>query len=253
MKPLHQRLLTLFSALFIVTSIVSAQTPADDKKQEKINSFSKEKLKEKWGQFKNDKPFTNLLAEVEKKGFKKLEVDNTSWGYEGEVTDKNGKNRKVLFCIYDFVKTVDGKKQNVAVVWREVDKKAYKAYVVLPPGETNMEKALDGASEWYADEKGEIQKANSWGTCFLKCVKTGGTAPGLDADIVNGKLKVGGKTYTISCPGFCMFSAACAATALGVGIALAETGVGLAMAIIAAGACGLPCSSCFGMCAIGCL
>ena len=253
MKSLQQRLLTLFSALFIVASVASAQTPAEEKKQEKLNTFSKDKLKEKWGQFKNDKAFNQLLDEVDKKGFKRLEVDNTSWGYEGEVTDKAGKNRKVLFCIYDFVKTGEGNtKQNCSVVWREVDKKAYKAYVVLPPGETNIEKALNGANEWYADEKG-IHKANSWGTCFMKCVQTGGLAPGIDADIVNGKLKLGGKTYTISCPGFCMFSAACAATALGVGIALAETGVGLAMAIIAAGACGLPCSSCFGMCAIGCL
>ena len=67
MKSLQQRLLTLFSALFIVASVASAQTPGEEKKQEKLNTFSKDKLKEKWGQFKNDKAFNQLLDEVDKK------------------------------------------------------------------------------------------------------------------------------------------------------------------------------------------
>jgi hypothetical protein len=258
--------------------------PVQAKKEEKLNTLSKEKLKEKLGQFKNDKAFAALMGDVQKKGFKKVEREDAQWGFEGEVTDKSGKTQAVLFCIYDYVKesSGNGPQQFCSMLWRKVGNRVYKAYLVFPAGETNMEKALSEASEWYADEKGihksitintvidahiekgtsgpsegnakeEIHFASNWGSCFLKCVQTGGTAPNIDSDIVGGKLKVGGKTYTISCPGFCMFSAVCAATALTVGVALSETGVGLAMAIIAAGVCGLPCSGCFGMCAIGCL
>jgi hypothetical protein len=285
MKPIAKKTLICFGVVLFLISGIRAQNPGINKSQEKIPSFTKEKLKEKWTHFKNDKVFSKLLNEVEKKGFKKLEKENTQWGFEGEITDKSGKTKQVLFCVYDYVKDSDEKnsKQNCSVIWKKVDNKIYKAYIVFPPGETNMEKALSGAQEWYADEMGVhkavayyplnsddnsmaltgpnemgdndfvIPFASNWGKCFLACVQTGGTAPNIDVDIINGKLKVGGKTYTISCPGYCMFSAACALTALGVGMVLVETGVGLALAIAAAAACGLPCSACFGMCAIGCL
>jgi hypothetical protein len=285
MKQGIYKTLICFGVVMFMISGTRAQNPGLNTAQGKIPAFTKEKLKEKWTQFKNDKAFSQLLSEVEKKGFKKLEKENTQWGFEGEVTNKSGKTKQVLFCVYDYVKEADGQnlKQNCSVVWKKVDNKVYKAYIVFPPGETNMEKALLGAKEWYADEKGVheavafypstdaekssvltgpndededdflIPFASNWGKCFTACVKTGGTAPNLDVDIINGKLKVGSKTYTISCPGYCMFSAACALTALGAGMVLVETGVGLALAIAAASACGLPCSACFGMCAIGCL
>lgn len=285
MKSVINKTWICFSVAMLIISGIVAQNPGSNTSQGKIPAFTKEKLKEKWSQFKNDKAFSQLLSEVEKKGFKKLEKENTQWGFEGEVTDKSGKTKQVLFCVYDYVKESDGQnaKQNCSVVWKKVDNKVYKAYIVFPPGETNMEKALSDAQEWYADDKGvhkvaylnQLQQtdqsftvtgpndkseddfhvpfASNWGKCFLACVQTGGTAPNIDADIINGKLKVGGKTYTISCPGYCMFSAVCALTALSAGIVLAETGVGLALAIAASAACGLPCSACFGMCAIGCL
>jgi hypothetical protein len=252
MHKLVKKIILLSTGILVFVFFINAQTPVQ--KTDNFPSFTSAQLKQKWQAFQKDKAFATLLDEVKKKEFKQAEYENAQWGYEGEFTDKSGKSHKLLFCIYDFIKTGKDNKviQNCSMLWRKVDDSIYKAYVILPEGEKNMEKALEASDEWYANEKG-IQKAHSWGKCFRKCAQTGGTAPGLDSDIKNGKLKVGGKTYTISCPGFCMFSAACAATALTVGVALSETGVGLAAAIIVAAACGLPCSSCFAMCAIGCL
>lgn len=237
----------------MIGSLVFAQKSTGTK-LDSFPAFSNQQLKAKWAEFQKDKAFILLQNEVKKKGFKRVENEKAQWGYEGELTDKSGNTRKVLFCIFDFVKPGNTKNsfQSCAMIWRKVDDSIYKAYVVLPENETDIAKGVAASKEWYADDKG-IHEAHSWGKCFLKCVQTGGTAPNIDSDIKNGKLKVGGKSYTISCPGFCMFSAVCATTVLTIGVTLSETGVGLAAAIIAASACGLPCSSCFGMCAIGCL
>jgi hypothetical protein len=253
MQTLLKKITMLTAAGLLIASVVLAQSP-NVNKRDSFPALSTKQLKMKWTEFQKDKAFTLLMAEVKRKGFKQVDNEKAQWGYEGELTDKAGKNQKVLFCIYDFAKPGKDKRyvQTCSMIWRKVGDSIYKAYVVLPEGVTNVEKALEASDEWYADEKG-VHKANSWGKCFKKCVQTGGTAPNIDMDIKNGKLKVGGKTYTISCPGFCMFSAACAAVAVTVGVALSETGVGLAAAIVAAAACGAPCASCFGMCAIGCL
>lgn len=252
MQTLLKKMSTMTAIWIMVTSLAIAQPGTD--KQDNFPAFSNSQLKTKWAEFQKDKSFSLLQSEVARKGFKRAESEKSQWGFEGEMIDRSGKSQKVLFCVYDFVKPgkAKGSKQTCSMIWRKVGDSVYKAYVVLPEGEKNIEKALDASEEWYADAKG-IHKANSWGKCFKKCVQTGGKAPNIDVDIKNGKLKVGGKTYTISCPGFCMFSAACAAVAVTTGIALSETGVGLAAAIIVAAACGAPCASCFGMCAVGCL
>ncbi|MBX3241891.1 MAG: hypothetical protein KIT80_12960 [Chitinophagaceae bacterium] len=244
----------LITAIGVFMTFAAVSQRTKENKEEPFASFSNEQLKKKLGEFQRDKEFNLLWTEVHRKGFRRIDSERSQWGFEGELTDRSGKTQKVLFCIYDLESSGRDKKstQKSSLIWRQVGDSIYKAYIVLPEGVETVEKALETSEEWYADARG-IQKANSWGKCFLKCAQTGGTGPQMDIDIKNGKLKVGGKTYTISCPGFCMFSAACAATALTVGFVLSETGVGLAAAIVVAGACSLPCAACFAMCAIGCL
>ena len=219
--------------------------------QRKIEAFTPAQMKANWVKFNQDPAFAALLKDAHSKGFYQILREDASWGYEGELTDANGRKQHVLFCAYDFYNPKAEKGQGCSMIWKKVGDRLYRAYLIFPEGEKDFDKAMSGAMEWFAEDDAKVQRAHSWGTCFLKCVHTDGTAPGLSVDIKNGKLLVGPSTFKINC------STACFAGAIvcsGVAAAVAASGVGVPFAIAELAVCtGVTCAPCLAACAIGCM
>lgn len=222
---------------------------AQDKNLLTQKDFSPEEMKKMWAQFSSDPGWSALMKDVAAKKFKQL--NKSSWGFSGEVVDANGKKQEVLFCAFDFYNPNSKAGQGCSMIWRKVGKEIYKAYLIFPEGEKDIKTALANSQEWFADEKGEVQKAHSWGKCFLACVKTSGQAPGLDIDIKDGKVKVGTSTFKINCATQC-FTGAIVCSGVAAGVAASGVGVPFAIAILAT-CTGVTCGSCISLCALGCM
>ncbi|HTR29666.1 MAG TPA: hypothetical protein VMH27_10375 [Puia sp.] len=236
--------------LVVVATMGFAAIALGQEKRQVVN-FSAEQLKSHWEKFTADPGFSALLQDAKSKGFTQIQNDKAMYGYQGTITDGNGKEHEVIFCAYDFYNPKAEKGQGCSMIWKRVDGRLYKAYLIFPEGEKDFSKAMAGAMEWYADEEGKVQRAHSWGSCFLKCVQTDGKAPGIDVDIKNGKVNIGGTTYTLTCSTSCFVGAIVCTAAAG---AVAASGAGVPFAIGMMAVCaGLTCAPCLTMCAIGCM
>jgi hypothetical protein len=214
-------------------------------------SLSEKQLAAYWERFTKERDFQALMKDVNQKGFERINAKEAAWGVEGEFIDGKGNSSPFLFCVYDFYHPKSKQGQGCSMIYKRMGNKTYKAYIVFPEGEKDAQKAMANAKEWFVDAKANVQLANSFSKCFPKCVATGGKTPGLDADIVNGKVRIGGKTYTISCLGICGFSTALCTTAI-TAIVLATGGIGVPVAVALLVGCAGPCATCMALCAIGC-
>lgn len=218
---------------------------------EKIINFTSRELRANWEKFTKDRAFAALLQDAKGKGFVQVLNERGMFGYEGTVQDANGKDQPVLFCAYDFYNPKAPKGQGCSMIWKKVGARVYKAYLIFPEGEKDIDKAMSGAMEWFAEDDAKVQRAHSWGTCFLKCVQTNGKAPGLDLDIKNGKVKLGGSSFTLTCTTAC-FTGAIVCTGVAAGVA--ASGVGVPFSIVLLATCaGLTCAPCMALCALGCM
>jgi hypothetical protein len=217
----------------------------------KIETFTPEQMKANWAKFTQDEGFANLFKDATGKGFEKMTNESAMWGYQGVFKDENGKEQNVLFCAYDFHNPKAPKGQGCSMIWKKVGNRLYKAYLIFPEGEKDFDKAMKGAMEWTVSDDNKVERAHSWGTCFLACVHTNGTAPNINSDIKNGKLIVGGGSFKINCTTSCFAGAIVCAAAAG---AVAATGAGVPFAIAILATCaGLTCAPCLATCAIGCM
>lgn len=233
--------------------------------------FEEKEMKQMWENFSNDKAWQVIAKEAESKGFKKITNKEASWGFEGEIKSPTGKTEKVLFCVFDFLNPKNIK-QGCSMVWGKVGDQSYKAYLIFPEGVTDPDKKFELSQEWYVDANNKVQKANSWGRCFRRCMQRGVTATGVETEIGNNRSRivVGGSSYVVSCPGICLASAlGCSGLAAGVAVAVIGAGIvaggsgGVAIPVlVAAGGIGAGllftcvsagCGTCTFMCALGCI
>jgi hypothetical protein len=209
-----------------------------------------------------------LVGDMEKKGFTRVLNEQAAWGVTGTLVGRDGAEQEVMLCVYDFLDKNDIG-HGGSLVWARVGKKTYRAYWDFPSGEKDGKKKLEKAKEWYA-ERGQIKRANSFGTRFKQCVQRGNPLPGIETELSGdrSRLKIGGGTYTVSCPTQCLVGAiGCTSLAAGVavvtiGVIAASGGTLTLEAIVVAGgigaamllACGgLSCGSCFLLCGLAAL
>jgi hypothetical protein len=248
-----------------------ALTEATTPSQNNINFFSPEELTKKWEEFMKDKSWITLAKDVASKKFHRILNKEASWGFNGTIINDKGEKVPAIFCAFDFLDTANIK-QGCSMVWTKVGNKSYKSYLIFPSGETkDIERKFGMSEEWFVDEAtGTIQKAHSWGKNFIKCVQRGVELPNIETELSKdrSRIKIGGGSVTVSCPGICVAGAiGCSTIAAGVataiiisGIVAAGTeGIGLPVLIAAGGigyailvnCIGASCGACAIMCALG--
>jgi hypothetical protein len=269
--------LALVMSTMILTNLVSGQELKTElakiePAQGGINFFTPDELNKKWTEFSANKNWQILEKTVAAKKFHRILNKEAAWGFTGTTINDKGEKVSTLVCLFDFLNPANAK-QGCSMLWAKVGTKSYKAYIVFPEGEKDVNRKFDLTEEWYVDEaKGTILKASSWGRTFKKCVQRGVAAPGIETELSNNRSRivVGGGSVTVSCPGICLAGAiACSGLAAGVatsiilaGIAAAGTeGVGIPVLIAAGGiggamlatCVGTSCLACVLMCALGAL
>jgi hypothetical protein len=248
--------------------VKSVLVPAKEPKFSPV-VFNESEMKSMWDQFRRDKGWETLEKEVARKGYVRITNKEASWGFHGTIVDTRGVTREVMFCAFDFLNSKDTK-QGCSMIWRMVDGEFYKAYVIFPSGERDIDKRFANSEEWFVDRQGAVQKAHSWGKCFRACVQRGNTATGVEVEIGKDKsrIKVGDSNFTVTCQTQCFASAlACAglasATAITTAGVIAASGGTLTIpTLIAAGGFGAAvligcaatgCGTCIFLCALGCI
>lgn len=210
----------------------------------KMEQFSPKEMEMMWARFEKDAGWSAIVKDVAGKKFQRVKHEKASWGFKGTLM-RNGKEVDVLFCAFDFYNPASKAGQGCSMIWRKVGDEVYKAYLIFPDGEKDFDKALEGSVEWFADEKGGIQKANSWGKCFRKCVK------GSNKVVVDIK----GNKFSVpdGCSSGCLASIAVCGGATAI-LAAVTGGVTFPAAAIMFGVCaGVSCGTCIGICALGCM
>jgi hypothetical protein len=246
---MRQRIAWLIAICLIVCTLPSVGQERENPR--KIQTFTAAQMRANFAKFTQDAAFGALYKDARSKGFQQIIREDAMWGYEGVVTDAQGKEQKIFFCAYDFYNPKASNGQGCSMIWKKVGDRLYRAYLIFPEGEKDFDKAMSGAMEWFAEDDGKVQRAHSWGTCFLKCVHTNGTAPGLSVDIKNGKLLVGTSTFKINCATACFTGAIVCS---GVAAVVAASTVGVPFAIAELAVCtGVTCAPCLAACAIGCM
>lgn len=275
MKSIKKVLLLVNSIIIITASrgqdVQKVLTEATTPSQSNIAFFTPEELTKKWAEFMKDKSWIALEKDVASKKFHRILNKEASWGFTGTII--NDKNEKVpaIFCAFDFLDTANIK-QGCSMIWTKVGTKSYKSYLIFPSGETkDFNRKFGMSEEWFVDEStATVQKAHSWGKNFLKCVQRGVELPNIETELSKdrSRIKIGGGTVTVSCPGICLTGAiGCSTIAAGVattiivaGIVAAGTeGIGLPVLIAAGGigyailvnCIGASCGACAILCALG--
>jgi len=261
--------LALIISTMILTNLVSGQELKTElakiePAQGSINFFTPDELNKKWTEFSANKNWQILEKTVAAKQFRRILNKEAAWGFTGTTINDKGEKVSTLVCLFDFLNPANTK-QGCSMLWAKVGTKSYKAYIVFPEGEKDVNRKFDLTEEWYVDEvKGTIQKASSWGRTFKKCVQRGVAAPGVETELSNNRSRivVGGGSVTVSCPGICLAGAiACSGLAGGVatsiilaGIVAAGTeGVGIPVLIAAGGIGGAMLATCVGTSCLACV
>ena len=243
--PMKKLIISLCTCLFIATT-THAEKPIISKTDlTDIKILTEKEMSDYWSKFSQDPDIVALTKDLNEKKYKKLKIKEAAWGFEATTISENGKKEKAIFCCFDYYnpQSKNGG-QGCSLIWRQVGKQIYKAYMIFPEGEKNMQKAFENSVEWFA-KNGKVQKANSWGKCFVKCISTGNTV--VDFEGFWGKVKV--KT---NCKNGCLGAVAICGGVTAI-ISVATGGVGLpAAAAIFFGCAGVACGTCFAACALGC-
>ncbi len=214
--------LLLGALVWLAPLSASAQDVVD------MKQFSPKEMDALWDQFGKDQGWAAINKDVATKKFQRIKHEKASWGFKGSRKNAKGQMEDVIFCAFDFYNPNSKNGQGCSMIWRKVGGETYKAYLIFPDGEKDFDKALEASLEWFADEKGQIQKANSWGRCFRRCNRS------------------------ICGPGCLASIAVCGgATAI---LAVATGGLGVPGAAIVFGICaGYGCGFCMAGCAVGCM
>jgi hypothetical protein len=210
-----------------------------------MEQFSPKQMEMMWDQFGKDQGWAAINKDVASKKFQRIKHEKASWGFKGKLKNAKGQMEDVMFCAFDFSNPNSKVGQGCSMIWRKVGDEVYKAYLIFPEGEKDMAKALEGSIEWFADEKGNIQKANSWGKCFRKCVAGNNRVV---VDVKGNRFEV-----PANCGTGCLGSIAVCGGVSAV-LAVASGGTGFVPLAVFFGICaGASCGVCIGGCALGCL
>lgn len=163
-----------FSAISaLIKSPLQAQG-CNNSKVVNTSVFPIDKLESKWTSYVADKGFAVLLAAVKAEGFTRIEKnEKAAWGFSaGFIADTSlgTSEQKSEVCSFDFYRKTAKGVQMCTMVWRKVGNEIYKAYIVYPVGENNIQTALEKSEEYYVDEYNKIQRAHSFGKCWARCV-----------------------------------------------------------------------------------
>ena len=136
--------------------------------------FKKNDNDANWGKYMKDADFKLLVQNLKQEGFKKAdEHENFSWGYSGKLikdsTQSASAGEDVEICVFDFYKKTAGGFQLASIVWRNVGGDIYKASMVYPENEKELQPALVNAVEKTV-ENGKIVLAHSLSRCWANCV-----------------------------------------------------------------------------------
>jgi hypothetical protein len=167
----------LFFTLSVTGVFQQSSVFAQGCNNSKVNNtsvFPISTLESKWTSYIADKGFATLLAAVKNEGFIRIEKnEKTAWGFSaGFIADTSlgTSEQKAEVCSFDFYRKTAKGVQMCTMVWRKVGNEIYKAYIVYPVGEKNIQTALEKSEEYYVDENNKIQEAHSFGKCWAKCV-----------------------------------------------------------------------------------
>jgi len=142
-----------------------------DLQVEDQNPLSPREMEQLWGRLMKEKRWAALAADFKGKGFTRVQDPTRQWGLQAHVRNEKGEGANAIFCIWDF--TREGSKESGAMIYALKGGDDYMAYLVLPPGGTD----LTAASEWYVDDAGKVQEAHSWKTCMRKTLGQKCTTP----------------------------------------------------------------------------
>ena len=136
--------------------------------------FKKNDNTTNWGKYMKDADFKLLVANLKQEGFKKAdEHENFSWGYSGKLvkdsTQAGATGENVEISVFDFYKKTANGFQLASIIWRNVGGDIYKASMVYPENEKEIQPALEKAVEKTV-ENGKIVLAHSLSRCWSNCV-----------------------------------------------------------------------------------
>jgi hypothetical protein len=242
MKDLFKMMLTFFSAMMIV--------PISNAQDAELNTknYTTTELKQVWNKNSKGKGWNKLMKEMEIKGLKRIE--ESSWGFGGILMDPTtGKSVDVEYCVFDFYSpSAKNEKsfQTGSMIWRKIGDDTYKAYIVFPKGESDVNRNFEGAQEYYTDENDNIKKAHSFGTRFNDCIKGGKHSVFINT--IFGTMKI-----TADCKTSCLSGVLVCGGVTAI-LSLASGGLGAPLLLATFGICaGVTCASCFTYCALSSL
>ena len=136
--------------------------------------FKKNDNDANWGKYIKDADFKLLVQNLKQEGFKKAdEHENFSWGYSGKLikdsTQGTSTGEDVEISVFDFYKKTSAGFQLASIIWRNVGGDIYKASMVYPENEKELQPALVNAVEKTV-ENGKIALAHSLSRCWANCV-----------------------------------------------------------------------------------
>lgn len=172
MKLIH---ITFILLIFLSLSPALVNGQCGTAKFTSTTAYSIDVLEQKWAAYVNDPGFKNLLLAVSKQGFVRIANNNkAAWGFKGSYIPDSLNNNGVQpteICAFDFYKKTATGGQMCSMVWRKVGGTVYRAYIIFPEGITDFAKAFEASTEFYADENNQIQKAQSFGKCWARCLR----------------------------------------------------------------------------------
>jgi hypothetical protein len=232
--------------------------------------YAPEQMRANWDRFGRAGEWGALQKKMEEEGFVRILNDEFAFGWQATLLGADGSRTNAEFCAYDYVNSRDPSRGG-SMLWGDVGGRIYRACITFPPGATTGEAKLAHGQEWFTDAGGRVQRANSFGTRFRRCVRRGAPLQGIEVELSadRSRLVIGGGTYTVTCRPNCLDSAiSCAgmisipalmtASSLIVGshgtltipTLLALGGFGLAALFLCAA---VGCGSCILLCAIAAL
>src|SRR5688572_19486694 len=145
--------LTVIIGSLLMTSPVSGQELTTElaktvPAQGNLNFFTPEELNKKWAEFSQNKSWQILEKTVAGKQFHRILNKEAAWGFTGTTINDKGEKVSTLLCLFDFLNPANTK-QGCSMLWANVGTKTYKAYIVFPEGEKDVNRKFDLTEEWY--------------------------------------------------------------------------------------------------------